>query len=58
METIPALRNRQKWHIITSEEIARIRELLAGIEKDGTEQSRADAQEIAGMVTLIERRLV
>jgi hypothetical protein len=58
MDMVPGTRSRQKWFIITSEEIARIRELLADTEWDEADRSRKNAKEISRMITLIERRLV
>jgi len=58
VEIVPAMRSRQKWFIITSEEIARIRELLTDTELNEADRGRENAREISRMVTLIERRLV
>jgi len=58
VETGPAIKTRQQWHIITSEEVARIRELLALMEQDGAERCRAGARELADLITLVERRLI
>ena len=49
---------RPAWHIITSDEIARIRTLLACAEQEPGEQGRGYVEEIERMITLIERRLV
>ena len=58
MDWAQGIQVRQKWHIITSDEIAQIRKLLTEIEQDGAEHSRANAQELGHLITLIERRLV
>ena len=58
MEMVPAMRSRQKWFIITSEEIARIREMLTDTDLDEADRSRENAREISRMIMLIERRLV
>ena len=55
---LPTMSSRQKWFIITSEEIGRIRELLSDIEQDAAEHNREKARELSRMITLIERRLV
>jgi hypothetical protein len=55
---LTAMESRQKWFIITSEEIGRIRELLFEVEQDTAGPSRENVREIASMITLIERRLV
>ena len=58
MDGAQGIPQRPAWHIITSEEVARIRTLLTCAEQEPGEQGRRYVEEIGKIITLIERRLV
>ena len=58
MDTEPEIRLRHTWHIITSDEVALIRKLLAEIEQDAAGHGKVNAQELARVISLIERRTI
>jgi len=51
-------RTRQKWYIITAEEIDRIQDLISGMEITSREYALENAQKISRIMDVVERRLV